>query len=61
MATITLIINAFTPMPKPTGERGFKASEIGQLLGRPALYMLALLLQVFFFLTPQTSISFIIV
>jgi fucose permease len=44
MATLTLLINAVAPMPKPTGERGFKASEMGLVLGRPALYLLALLL-----------------
>lgn len=44
MSTITLAVNAFTPMPKPTGERGFKASEINKVLGRPALYLLALFL-----------------
>jgi len=44
MATIALIINAITPMPKPTGERGFKASEIGLVVGRPALYLLSLFL-----------------
>ena len=31
-------------MPRPTGERGFKASEIGLITGRPALYLLALML-----------------
>lgn len=44
MATIALIINAIAPMPKPTGERGFKASEIGLVVGRPALYLLSLFL-----------------
>jgi fucose permease len=44
MATITLVVNAMAPMPKPTGERGFKASEIGVVVGRPALYLLALFL-----------------
>ena len=44
MATITLVINAAAKMPKPTGERGFKASEIGLVVGRPALYLLALFL-----------------
>jgi len=44
LATITLVINIATPMPKPTGERGFRASEIGGVLGRPALYLLALFL-----------------
>ena len=31
-------------MPAPTGERGFKAREAGALLGRPALWLLALFL-----------------
>jgi fucose permease len=44
MATVALIINVVTPMPKPTGERGFKASEIGTVVGRPALYMLSFFL-----------------
>jgi fucose permease len=44
MATVTLMINAAAPMPKPTGERGFKASEIGVVVGRPALYLLSLYL-----------------
>jgi fucose permease len=44
LATITLIVNIATPMPKPTGERGFKASEIGVVVGRPALYLLSLFL-----------------
>jgi fucose permease len=44
LATAALIFNIVTPMPKPTGERGFKASEIGSVVGRPALYMLALFL-----------------
>jgi fucose permease len=42
--TITLIVNLVTPMPKPTGERGFKASEIGTVVGRPVLYVLSLFL-----------------
>ena len=40
----TLVLHIFTPMPPPTGERGFKMSEAGALLGRPALYLLSLLL-----------------
>lgn len=44
MATVTLVINVMAPMPKPTGERGFKASEIGLVVGRPALYLLSLML-----------------
>jgi fucose permease len=44
MATVTFIVNVIAPMPKPTGERGFKGSEIGLVVGRPALYLLALFL-----------------
>lgn len=44
LGVITLIVNIITPMPTPTGERGFKASEIGVITGRPALYLLALML-----------------
>lgn len=44
LATIVLVYNIATPMPKPTGERGFKASEIGSVVGRPALYVLSLFL-----------------
>jgi fucose permease len=31
-------------MPKPTGERGFKLSEVGLVMGNPALYLLSLML-----------------
>jgi fucose permease len=44
LGLVTLIVNIATPMPGPTGERGFKASEIGVIIGRPALYLLALML-----------------
>ncbi|MBI1788700.1 MAG: MFS transporter [Acidobacteria bacterium] len=44
LTTATFLLHATTPMPPPSGERGFKAAEIGQLLGRPALYLLAMLL-----------------
>ena len=43
-ATVTLIVNVITPMPKPVGELGFKGSELGAVVGRPALYMLSLFL-----------------
>ena len=35
------VFHAATPMPPPTGERGFKASEVGDVLGRPALWLLS--------------------
>jgi fucose permease len=44
LTTATLILHATTPMPPPTGERGFKASEAGEVLSRPLLYLLALFL-----------------
>ncbi len=40
----TLLFNASIAMPPPTGERGFKLSEAGPLLGRPALFLLAALM-----------------
>lgn len=44
LATVTLIVHATTPMPPPTGERGFKFGEAGSILGRPVLYLLSLFL-----------------
>jgi len=41
LTTGTLILHAVTPMPPPSGERGFKSSEAGALLGRPALFLLS--------------------
>jgi fucose permease len=41
LATITLAVHFMTKMPAPTGERGFKAGEMGSLLGQPVLYLLA--------------------
>jgi fucose permease len=37
----TLVLHAVTPMPPPSGERGFKAGELGALLGRPPLFLLS--------------------
>lgn len=44
LSAVTFIVHATTPMPRPTGERGFKASEAGSVLGRPALWLLSLFL-----------------
>ncbi len=41
---VTLIINAITPMPAPSGARSFVFSEVGSLLDKPALWLLALFL-----------------
>jgi fucose permease len=43
-ATVTLIVNAITPMPRPKGELGLKAGEIGAVVTRPVLYLLAFFL-----------------
>jgi fucose permease len=44
LTTVTLAVNAATPMPPPSGERGFKLEEAGVLLGQPQLFLLAALL-----------------
>jgi fucose permease len=44
LATVTFLVHATTPMPPPTGERGFKLGEAGSVLGRPVLYLLSLFL-----------------
>lgn len=38
---VVFVVHAITPMPGASGERGFKASEVGALLGRPALWLLS--------------------
>ena len=43
-AGFTLLVNVFTPMPPPTGERAFVASEAASLLQQPALFLLSLML-----------------
>jgi fucose permease len=40
LVAITLVVYAATKMQPPTGQRGFKFSEAGELLGRPALWLL---------------------
>ncbi|MFB3825128.1 MAG: sugar MFS transporter [Bryobacteraceae bacterium] len=42
LSTLTFVVHATTPMPPPTGERGFKVSEAGSVLGRPVLWLLSL-------------------
>lgn len=44
LTTVTLVVHIVTKMPPPTGERGFKFSEAGDILGKPVLYLLALFL-----------------
>jgi fucose permease len=40
----TLIVNIATTMPQPTGAQSFVFSEVGDVLGRPTLWLLALFL-----------------
>jgi fucose permease len=40
----TLIVNVATQMPQPTGAQSFVFSEVGDVLGRPTLWLLALFL-----------------
>jgi len=47
-------VHAVTPMPPPSGERGFKLSETGQLLGKPVLYLLALFM--FLYVTCEVGV-----
>ncbi len=44
LTVFTLIVNGATAMPPPSGERGFKLSEISAVTGTPALYLLSLFL-----------------
>jgi fucose permease len=44
LTAVTLAINIATAMPGPSGERGFVFSDIGPVLGKPALFLLALFL-----------------
>jgi fucose permease len=41
LSAAVFLVHAATPMPPPSGERGFKTSEVGQVLGRPALWLLS--------------------
>ncbi len=44
LAAGAFLVQATTPMPAATGERGFRFSEAGTLLSRPVLWLLALFL-----------------
>jgi fucose permease len=44
LTTAVFAFHAITPMPGPTGARGFKMSEVNQVLGRPTLWLLSLFL-----------------
>jgi fucose permease len=44
LTAVTLVINIMTPMPPPTGSGGFVFSHMGDVVGRPELWLLALFL-----------------
>jgi fucose permease len=44
LTAITLMINIVTPMPPPNGARSFVFSQVGDVVGRPELWLLALFL-----------------
>src|SRR3984885_8162022 len=44
LALVTVAVNLFAPIPPPTSAQTFVFSEIGSVLGRPVLWLCALLL-----------------
>lgn len=54
MTVVTLVVNAITPIPGPSGERGFKASEAGALIGSPRIGLLSIFL--FLYVTCEVGI-----
>lgn len=44
LTAAVFLFHIVTPMPGPTGARGFKTAEVGQVLGRPVLWLLSLFL-----------------
>ena len=44
LGVIALIANIAAKIPPPSGERSFKMSEVGDIVGRPVLYLLSLFL-----------------
>ena len=44
LTAVTLVIHIATPMPAPSGAKSFVFSEVGSLLDKPALWLLALFL-----------------
>ncbi len=54
LTVLTFVLHLVTAMPRPTGERGFKMAEVGPVLGRPVLFLLALLL--FLYVTCEVGV-----
>jgi len=44
LTAVTLAVHIGAPIPGPTGARGFSLDEVGPVLGRPVLFLLALFL-----------------
>jgi fucose permease len=44
LTAMTLAVNIATPIPAPTGARGFVLSDVGAVLGKPSLFLIALFL-----------------
>lgn len=44
LAAVTLVVHVITPMPPPSGARSFDFADVGPVLGRPALFLLAFFL-----------------
>ena len=44
LSVLTLAIHLGAPIPPPTGERSFQFAQAGDLVGQPALWLLALML-----------------
>jgi len=44
LTAVTLAVHVLTPMPPPSGERSFVFADVGPVLGKPVLFLLALFL-----------------
>ncbi len=54
LTAATLMLHVATPIPGPTGERGFQFSQIGLLTSNPSLYLLSFLL--FLYVTCEVGV-----
>jgi fucose permease len=54
LTAATLLVNIATPMPAPSGEGGFIFSHMGDIVGRPDLWLLALFL--FLYVTSEVGV-----
>src|ERR1051326_5502009 len=56
LTATTLVINILTEMPQPTGEKSFVFSQVGDVIGRPSLWLLALFL--FLYVSSEVGVCF---